>query len=201
MKPMLHVGALDGIEGLLAKAFYSDPGMAYLCQSKVKGYEQRLRAWFGAVLRLQKANHQPILTLSIDEELVACAVLTSPNPQLRFATLIRWLVYVGWRVGPRGLWRTLSHIQHLGAYQPNTPHFRLEFIAVAPRHQGKGYSRLLLDDLHQRAATHPAATGVWLETANPANIMLYERFGYMVSAHTTIGGKVSAAAMFRPNPV
>lgn len=201
MKPVLQVGALDGIEALLADAFHADPGMAYLCEVGRNGYDQRLRTWFSAMLCLQAANHQPIVTLSVGEELVGCAVLTAPNARLNFISLTHWMVSVGWGVGLSGLWRTLAHVQRLEAYQPTAPHFRLEFIAVAPRHQGKGYSRLLLDDFHQRAEAHVAATGVWLETANPANITLYERFGYMVSAHTTIGGKVSAAAMFRPNPV
>ncbi|MCU0464094.1 MAG: GNAT family N-acetyltransferase [Anaerolineae bacterium] len=200
MKPVLHVGALDGLAALLADAFRDDPGMAYLCQSGRAGYNQRLRAWFGAMLRLQAANHQPIVTLSLGEELVGCAVMTAPNARLRFFSLIRWMVTVGWGLGLRGLWRTLAHIQRLAAYQPYAPHFRLEFIAVALRYQGKGYSRALLDDLHQRALAHPDSVGVWLETANATNVPLYQRFDYIVSAQTTIGGEVGAVIMFRPNP-
>lgn len=182
-----------GMVRLLTAAFASDPGMRYLCAHQNDGYELRLAAWFEAMVRLQQANGQPCFTATCAGEVILCAVLTSPNAVLKPPSLLRWMWDVTRSAGFNSLWRTLKHLRRISSYQPPTPHFRLEFIAVAPAHQGKGYARLMLEQIHTLAQASADAPDVWLETANPGNIPLYERFGYVTKAafHMSDSAKVT----------
>jgi hypothetical protein len=49
------------------------------------------------------------------------------------------------------------------------------------------------------AAADEQATGIWLETANPALVPLYERFGYEVEKRIPMDRAVEAVLMFRAN--
>jgi len=66
----------------------------------------------------------------------------------------------------------------MGSYHPKEPHWHLTMIGVDPLEQQKGYGSALLevglapcDEAHETA---------YLESTNPRNIPLYERFGFEV---------------------
>jgi GNAT superfamily N-acetyltransferase len=63
------------------------------------------------------------------------------------------------------------------------PTWHLAFLATAPEHRGEGLARALLDRQLQRCDEDGAA--VWLETTDPVNPPIYERFGFDVVAHVT----------------
>jgi ribosomal protein S18 acetylase RimI-like enzyme len=66
--------------------------------------------------------------------------------------------------------------KQMSAYHPVEPHWYLPLIGVDPAHQGKGYgSALLAHALQECDRQHVAA---YLESSNPANIPLYERYGF-----------------------
>lgn len=197
--PAAQFDSLSALTNVFADAFINDSGTQYICQYSRAGYEGRVHGWFYATACLQLANQQPILTLVVDGDVSAAALLTAPNAALHLSSLGRWL-WDAWRkAGIISLWRTLAHIRYLAQYQPKAPHMRLEFIAVAPHQQGKGYGRMLLEAIHTMSKQHPQSTGVWLETTNPNNVSLYERFGYRITARGRIGTSAEANMMFRPN--
>lgn len=180
---------------LFQRAFADDPGMRYICQNEQKGYEKRLLAWFLALLRMQVANQQPILGICEAGDYVACATLTFPQTKLKAMSLIKWVLTVLFQVGFVGLWRTMGHVGRISRYQPKTPHYRLEFIAVHADYQGKGYGRVMLDAIHQMAKSENS--GVWLETTNPTNVGLYKHVGYVVENRFMMADDVEAVIMFR----
>ena len=188
---------IDRVAILFQQAFADDPGMRYICQHEQKGYEKRLLAWFLALLRMQVANQQPILGICEAGDYVACITLTLPQTKLKMMSLIGWVWSVLSQVGFIGLWRTMGHVGRISRYQPKTPHYRLEFIAVHPNHQGKGYGRVMLDAMHDIAKSDIHAMGVWLETTNPANVGLYEHVGYVVESRFMMADDVEAITMFR----
>lgn len=192
-----HTVDLLRLAALLADAFVDDPGMAYLCQHQRDGYEARLAGWFLAMLRLHVANRQPILSKVIDGEIAACAVLTMPEANLRAATLIRWTWDCTRLSGLYSLLRTLDHLRLASQHRPDEPHFRLEFIAVAPSHQGKGYGSELLRRIHELVDADTSADRIWLETANPDNEPFYVRFGYATIANLPIGSQAQTVIMLR----
>jgi GNAT superfamily N-acetyltransferase len=59
--------------------------------------------------------------------------------------------------------------------------WNLALIASAPEHRGQGLARALLDRQLGRCDEDLAA--VWLETTDPVNVAIYERFGFVTVAH------------------
>ena len=55
-------------------------------------------------------------------------------------------------------------------------HWYVMVVGVAPEKQGKGIGRALLQPIIERADT--AGQPCYLETAQPANVGLYERLGF-----------------------
>jgi GNAT superfamily N-acetyltransferase len=198
---VIHARTWQPCVSVFSAAFLTDPGLQYLCGAASAGYAGRVRAWFAATLRLQAANQQPLLTiLDTDATIpIACATLTSPQSALMQTSLLRWIVEVWRGAGVHVLRRTVRHVAHLNSLQPAAPHFRLEFLAVHPARQGRGYGRALLNAIHGLSTVHPACTGVWLETMNPDNVPMYARSGYQVTERMPFGENAEAVVMFRPN--
>jgi GNAT superfamily N-acetyltransferase len=63
------------------------------------------------------------------------------------------------------------------------PTWHLAFLATAPEYRGRGLARALLD--RQLRRCDEDGTAVWLETTDPVNPPIYERFGFDVVAHVT----------------
>jgi GNAT superfamily N-acetyltransferase len=59
--------------------------------------------------------------------------------------------------------------------------WHLAFLATAPEHRGKGLARRLLD--RQLLRCDQDGTAVWLETTDPVNPPIYERFGFETVTH------------------
>jgi ribosomal protein S18 acetylase RimI-like enzyme len=189
---------INSVAEVLVQAFQDDPGMGYLCQQNQAGYTTRLQGWFRSMLRLQLTNRQPVFALLMEDNYVGAAVVTNPQPHLKPLSLLHWLWQSLYASGIVSIRHTLDHIQQSASQYPGSPHLRLDFLAVHPAKQGKSYSRILLEAVHQHAAAHPESTGVWLETANPTNVPLYEHFGYRVSGGIPMG-HLTTVTLFRAN--
>lgn len=184
---------------LFQVAFRDDPGLQQICNHPKNGYEHRLGVWFGAILKMQMANQQPILGIKVNDMYVACAMLTTPHAKLRASTLIHWTWIVISQAGFRCFWQTIRHIMKIAPYQPKYGHYRLEFIAVHPDYQGKGYGRMLLDKIHQISQSDTHSQGVWLETTLPQNIGLYVHVDYVIEKRLMMTDDVEAVIMFHRN--
>jgi ribosomal protein S18 acetylase RimI-like enzyme len=87
---------------------------------------------------------------------------------------------------PRGLRRYVAiRRQALRAVRA-TPGWHLAGLATDPPHQGRGVARALLD--HILVRVDEDRSSVWLETNDPGNVRLYERFGFTVAAHVQADG-------------
>ena len=85
--------------------------------------------------------------------------------------------------------------EQMGRYHPGEPHWYLPLIGVDPGHQGKGFgSALLQHALLQCDRDHAPA---YLESTNPANIPLYERYGFRVLATIQEGSSPPIFPMLR----
>lgn len=63
-------------------------------------------------------------------------------------------------------------------YHPHEPHWYLPLIGVDPAHQGRGLGSLLLKAALRRCDADGVAA--YLESSNPKNVPLYERYGFEV---------------------
>jgi len=61
--------------------------------------------------------------------------------------------------------------------------WNLALLATLPEHRGKGLARALLD--RQLRRCDEDSVGAWLETGDPVNPGIYERFGFETVAHLT----------------
>lgn len=66
--------------------------------------------------------------------------------------------------------------EQMAAFHPSTPHWYLPMIGVEPSRQGSGVGSALLQ--HSLANCDADGLPAYLESSNPKNIPLYERFGF-----------------------
>ncbi len=81
------------------------------------------------------------------------------------------------------------------------PHLHLNMIGVRGASQGRGLAGALLDHLHRVSADDPASAGVSLTTEDPANVPLYEYFGYRVVGHARLTPAIRTWGFYRPDGV
>ena len=80
----------------------------------------------------------------------------------------------------------LTSLGRAAAFAPATPAAYLNYLAVAPEHQGRGIGRMLLD-----AGVEPArrdGLGTYLATSDPRNLPFYERAGFAAVGGVDLGG-------------
>lgn len=102
---------------------------------------------------------------------VRSGVAPSPRAMLRIAGLVTRGPSLVRYMRARG--RALSQAHKHGAWH-------LAFLATHPGHQRRGVARLLLDHVLLRAEAD--GTPVWLETSEPVNVTIYEKFGFRTLA-------------------
>lgn len=98
--------------------------------------------------------------------------------------------------GVARLARGLRFSAAIERHRPKTPHFYLAFFAVAPRLQGQGRGRALMQYL--LAAADAGKGPVYLENSNPRNTAFYHRLGFAVRRNIAPLGAPPMQAMWRP---
>ncbi len=90
-------------------------------------------------------------------------------------------------------------MEQVGASHPDGDHWHLPGIGVDPCRQGAGIGSLLL--AHTPADVDRNDAVAYLESSNPLNVALYERFGFEVIAEIQAGDSPTIWPMLRPaNP-
>jgi GNAT superfamily N-acetyltransferase len=86
--------------------------------------------------------------------------------------------------------------EDMAAAHPDEPHWYLPLVGVEPLAQGRGLGAALMKATLQRV---DAAGGVaYLESSNPRNISLYERFGFQIIGRIQHGKGPLMTPMVRP---
>ncbi|HSG88952.1 MAG TPA: GNAT family N-acetyltransferase [Pseudomonadales bacterium] len=84
----------------------------------------------------------------------------------------------------------------MASHHPDAPHWYLPQIGVDPSAQGRGVGAALM----KHALAHIDAEGLpaYLESSNPRNISLYERFGFEAIGEIRVGRVPLVTPMLRP---
>ncbi len=188
----------DQIVHMLALAFENGPGISKICKAEGEELRRRLRLLFRAGSAMQAAANQPILILMKEDRTIGVAVFQEPGSDFPLWAQFRWLLQVSFGIGPLVAWRIGQNSQILERHHPPEPHYYLTLLAIHPSFQGRGYARFLLDALHRCSEAHSISRGIYLETANPKNVKLYEHFGYHLMMQLDLSG-IETFLMFRPN--
>ena len=96
---------------------------------------------------------------------------------------------------PEHLDDLLATFEKMDQSHPTEAHWYLSMIGVDPRSQGKGLGAELMRYAIARCDQDRALA--YLETANPRNIPLYERFGFEVMEQFQIGAAPPVTPMLR----
>jgi ribosomal protein S18 acetylase RimI-like enzyme len=86
--------------------------------------------------------------------------------------------------------------EQMGKFHPKESHWYLPLIGTDPIHQGKGYGTALMEYAMRRCDRDRMPA--YLESSNPVNIPLYERFGFQVIGKIQSGSSPVLTPMFRP---
>ena len=76
-------------------------------------------------------------------------------------------------------------LEAMDSHHPKEPHWYLNFIGVDVSRQGEGLGAALMK--HVLAIVDEAGCVAYLESSNPKNMSLYERFGFETTARVQIG--------------
>ena len=85
--------------------------------------------------------------------------------------------------------------EQMGAFHPKQPHWYLPMIGVEPTRQGSGVGSALMQ--HALANCDAYRLPAYLESSNPRNIPLYERFGFKVIGTIQVGAAPPLYPMYR----
>lgn len=83
----------------------------------------------------------------------------------------------------------------MGSYHPDEPHWYLPLIGVDPAKQGRGHGAALMQFAAERADRERLPA--YLESSNPRNIPLYQRFGFEILGTIQIGNSPPVTPMLR----
>ena len=86
-------------------------------------------------------------------------------------------------------------LEQVGASHPTMAHWYLPAIGVEPMMQRKGYGSLLMD--RGISVCDDQNVAAYLESTNPENIPLYERFGFEVVGEIQVGASPVITRMLR----
>jgi GNAT superfamily N-acetyltransferase len=181
---------------VLAKAFVDDP----VSVASFNGFtpDRRVRALtvdFSNELQVCIRRAYPI-QLNEANQAVAVAVIYPPGAYpLPF--IEGWLIQLKSILG-NGLYDIrpwLKWLNQVEKHHPTEAHFYLEYLAVEPEYQGKGYGSAILKHLTGKA--DELGVGCYLENANPRNVAFYQRAGFLVTREMEIIG-IHTWLMWRP---
>lgn len=100
---------------------------------------------------------------------------------------------------PRPLLELLRSQSQAGKHAASGPAWYLAYLAVDPDAQGRGLARLLLD--HVLTRCDEDGTAAWLQTTDPRNPPLYERFGFHTTGHVPPAERLPGVWVMRREPV
>jgi GNAT superfamily N-acetyltransferase len=104
------------------------------------------------------------------------------------------------------VWNSLGHEcrerhdvygAHAKTVLVSEPHHHLNMIGVRHSHHGRGLARPLLEAAIELAARDANSAGLTLTTETPANVRLYQHFGFEVFGHVDVTAGLETWGLFR----
>ena len=181
---------------VLAAAFRDYPAMRFVVEDAGAAYDERLRALVGFFCELRFTRDFPVLGLRHGGELAAVAGINDPEPGPWPSALQAAWTATGEVIGGAASDRLERFEAGSARLEPAAPHYLLGIIGVRPGLQGRGFARILIDELVGMSRAHPQSTGIALTTEQRGNVSLYRRFGFEVVGEADID-EVHTWVMFR----
>lgn len=170
----------------LVAAFSADPLMAHLFPGPTEKRLQMSGRFFSLLLRARIALDMPAIVLRDAAGIGGVAMgYTTARPAWPADINAEWASFMAYEPGFPARFDGYDAASSAG--EPETPHYYLGVIGVAPRLKGTGLGSRLLQAYCAASAADPASSGVYLDTTNPANLAFYARHGFAVTAERSMG--------------
>lgn len=179
----------------LVPAFAADPITRFLLQDG-PGYENRLRTFFSLLMGARMALGMPVIAARDASAIHGAAMgYTTAPPAWPAEFAQAWEMFESAIPGIAGRMAAYEGIAE--ACKPHVPHYYLGVIGVDPAAHGRGVGKQLIEAFCALSDSDEPSGGVYLETANPANVRFYERAGFATTGTGTLGD-ATLWCMFRP---
>ena len=168
-------GDVPRLAEVLARALAQDPFNRHLVPDDERR-ARRLPDGFAEQLRRVFLPRGTVLTT---RDRAGAALWLGPGAQRQtFGEQLRLLPGMARLVGLRHMGAVMLTLAELDRRVPREPHWHLSLLGVSPERQRSGIGSALLRPILERCDRE--VTPAYLETANPANLGLYERHGFAV---------------------
>lgn len=187
----IHVAGDDEREALLdtlTLAFAADPPTRYIWKTSA--------AYLGAFRRLATAMGGRAFeqgTAFVNDDFAAAALWLPPGVEMDGVALDALLNET---VSAETRAEMAQITPPFGSFHPHEPHWYLPWLGVDPAFQGRGLGSLMLK--HTLRRVDETGLPAYLESSNPRNIPLYERFDFEVLGVIQGGEFPPITPMLRP---
>jgi ribosomal protein S18 acetylase RimI-like enzyme len=176
---------LDEAVSCLATAFSQDPITGYLLQTG-SGYRERVSQFFSILMRARLALKMPVFLARNSAGIRGASMgYSTARPEWPRDLTEEWDRFE--KAIPGIPERMAVYDEVAAKYKPPAPHYYLGVIGTDPSSQGLGIGTQLLKAFCEASASDPLSSGVYLETAQEANLRFYERGGFVETGRGKLG--------------
>ncbi|QLE84857.1 MULTISPECIES: GNAT family N-acetyltransferase [Shewanella] len=173
---------------ILYNAYHDDPLFVDVMHSGDQvQYEKKLRGAIREELNSLWQQEQVLIGLFDGERLIGVACIATEQLPLGEARLWNWrlkmLVSAGWQTTQALMNKERSILEHL----PSAHSGVLQFIAINPIEQGKGYGNRLVQAVISWSEEQPELAGIGVFAANDNHAKLFSRHDFAQLERLTIG--------------
>ncbi|QSP93950.1 GNAT family N-acetyltransferase [Marinobacter salinisoli] len=170
--------AANEARSILFHAYRDEPTFQYLFDHRRPGYEQRVRATIRELIDLYFSLDQEAIGIMADDVLVAVAFIGDPELRMNLADQLSWRIRMVLTTGFAATRRYLDYHEKIREMLPQPLAHQLPLMGVQPKHQNRGYGRLLLKTVEKLCAENPRGSGIVLDTGNSRYLPFYESEGF-----------------------
>ena len=196
---LIRTDQVSSAAGVLANAFAEAPRFNYLLQGDARR-QPKLTWYWGAVIRACIQSGWTVQVVGGDARSTVRAVAIWEPPQQvshSILTLVRsGLIAAPLRLGLSAYRRRRALGRLLAELDPPHPCWYLDTIGVEPSEQRTGLGTALLSTMLLKIDEQ--ALPSFLDTSAPNNLGYYERFGFRVTAESSLPNGLPLWGMTRP---
>jgi len=174
----LDAGAIPEAKAILFRAYKNEPTFKYLFEKKRPGYEQRVRATIRELINLHFANRQNVIGLALDNQLIAVALMGSPDVRLSLGSQLMWRTRMMLTAGMDCTWRYINYHKQIHKCLPQGQYHELPLLGVDASFRNMGYGKVLLSAIEEICLENPHSVGIALDTGNARYLDFYKKMGY-----------------------
>jgi len=187
----------DDVVDVLADAFSNYPVMRFVL-GEGGSTTPRLTQLIGLfVFRRMRLDGPMFGVRDQTGALVGAAVMTLPGEPEPPADVLQRRDEVWNSLGQDCRERHDVYGAHAKTVLVSEPHHHLNMIGVRHSHHGRGLARPLLEAAIEVASRDATSAGLTLTTETPANVRLYQHFGFEVFGHGQITTELETWGLFR----